>query len=165
LAEIQGEKRNPNESKIFSISFVWIILLGGLISLLFLIGNLAVLGLNRYPVSPHLYVNDADVDAGRKAVVTYGCGSCHVIPGVPGAQGRVGPSLDGINHQVYIGGVLANTPENMIVWLINPQRFSEKSAMPNLGISESEARNMTAFLYANAEQSWVSRLIRTIFLR
>lgn len=47
---------------------------------------------------------------GSSALARYGCGSCHVIPGVSGASGLPGPPLSGIGNRIYIAGVLQNTP-------------------------------------------------------
>ena len=78
----------------------------------------------------------------------YGCSGCHTIPGIPGADGLVGASLSDIKHRVYVGGVAFNSPENLIRWIVSPQAFSEHSAMPATGISEVEARDVAAYLYA-----------------
>ncbi|MBY3488979.1 cytochrome C [Rhizobium leguminosarum] len=78
----------------------------------------------------------------------YGCAGCHVIPGVPGADGKVGGPLTDLRQRVYIGGVANNTSENLVQWIVFPQRFSANSAMPATGISEVEARDLAAYLYA-----------------
>lgn len=77
----------------------------------------------------------------------YGCAGCHTIPGVPGADGKVGGALDGLREQVYLGGVLTNTPDNLVQWIVSPQRFSPNTAMPTTGITEAEARDVAAYLY------------------
>ena len=64
------------------------------------------------------------------------------------ARGRVGPPLDGIANRVYIGGVLPNTPENMVSFIRDPQNAAPRTAMPNLGVSEPHARDMVAYLYS-----------------
>src|SRR4051812_43510197 len=69
-------------------------------------------------------------------------------PGPDSADGQVGGSLAGIRHRVYVGGVVTNTPENLIQWLVSPQKFSPRSAMPATGITEAEARDVAAFLYS-----------------
>ena len=79
----------------------------------------------------------------------YGCAGCHEISGVPGADGKVGPSLDGLRERVYIGGVAANRADNLIRWIVNPQAFSPGTAMPASGISEAEARDVAAYLYGH----------------
>ena len=89
-------------------------------------------------------------DPGRAdaAMRRYGCGGCHAIPGIPGADGQVGPPLSGLIHRVYIGGVTTNSPDHLIQWIMEPQKFSPNSAMPRTGISEAEARDVAAYLYA-----------------
>jgi cytochrome c oxidase assembly factor CtaG len=88
-----------------------------------------------------------NVDLGRRAILRYGCGSCHTIPGVPGAHARVGPSLDGIARQSYLAGNLQNEPRNMIAWVRHPQHLHPPNAMPDLGVSEADARDIAAYLY------------------
>lgn len=77
----------------------------------------------------------------------YGCGSCHTIPGVRGANAIVGPSLGGIASRSYIAGVLANTPENLVAWIQNPQAIDDKTAMPNLRVGPRDAADIAAYLY------------------
>lgn len=88
-----------------------------------------------------------DVKRGRELIERYGCGSCHVIPNIANARGHVGPPLAGIASRSYLGGMLANTPDNMILWIREPQKVDPRTAMPNLGVSEPEARDITAYLY------------------
>src|SRR5256885_573444 len=78
----------------------------------------------------------------------YGCAGCHTIPGVPGGDGRVGGSLAELRQRVYIAGVTTNSPDNLVRWIVSPQAFSPKTAMPASGISEAEARDVAAYLYA-----------------
>ncbi|MBV9786332.1 MAG: hypothetical protein JO264_21230, partial [Acidisphaera sp.] len=63
-------------------------------------------------------------------VTRYGCGGCHTIPGLQGADGQVAPPLAGLRKRVYIGGVMRNTPENLIAWIVDPRSISPHSAMP-----------------------------------
>lgn len=88
-----------------------------------------------------------NVHRGAAAIGRYGCGSCHMIPGISGAQGRVGASLDGIADRIYIAGVLQNTPGNMMRWIENPPAVDSKTVMPNLGVSEQDARDIAGYLY------------------
>ncbi|GJE34974.1 Cytochrome c oxidase subunit 2 [Methylobacterium oxalidis] len=81
-------------------------------------------------------------------MITYGCAGCHEISGLAGPSGRVGPPLRSIGERIYIGGVATNTPENLVRWIANPKALNAKSAMPLTGISEAEARDVAAFLYA-----------------
>lgn len=88
-----------------------------------------------------------DADAGKKLVRSHGCGSCHGIPGIPGARGIVGPPLDHMGRRGYIAGVLANTPEEMTRWLRDPPAVDASTAMPAQGLSEAEARDIAAYLF------------------
>ena len=78
----------------------------------------------------------------------YGCAGCHTIPGIPGGDGKVGGPLADIRHRVYVGGVITNSPDNLVHWIVSPQTFSPRSAMPATGISEAEARDVATYLYS-----------------
>jgi mono/diheme cytochrome c family protein len=78
----------------------------------------------------------------------YGCAGCHTIPGIPGGDGQVGGPLADIKHRVYVGGVVRNSPDNLVRWIVSPQTFSPRSAMPATGISEAEARDVATYLYS-----------------
>jgi cytochrome c1 len=86
-------------------------------------------------------------DAGKQAIQRYGCGSCHRIPGVSGAESLVGPSLDRIASRVYIAGRLVNEPNSMIAWIRDPQHLRSPTAMPTLGVGEQDGRDIAAYLY------------------
>jgi putative membrane protein len=95
-----------------------------------------------------LVATGGDVDRGRDAIQSFGCGACHEIRGVRGATGRVGPSLNGIAARVYIAGYLPNEPELLIRWIMAPQAYRDPTAMPALGVTEQQARDMAAYLYS-----------------
>jgi cytochrome c len=77
----------------------------------------------------------------------YGCGGCHTISAIAGADGKVAAPLDQLRKRVYIGGMLQNTPDNLVRWIVSPRTFSPQTAMPDTGITETEARHVAAFLY------------------
>lgn len=87
-----------------------------------------------------------DLARGKIALQQYACGTCHDIPGVVGANNAVGPSLGGIASRKYLAGVLPNTRENMIRWLTKPSAVRPNSAMPDLPVSDRDARDMAAYL-------------------
>ncbi|MEN5157681.1 c-type cytochrome [Achromobacter spanius] len=87
-----------------------------------------------------------DARAGRDALQQYLCVTCHAIPGVPGAWNYVGPALDQMGERSYIAGVLPNTPANMERWLRDPTDVKPGTAMPDLGVSEQDAKDIAAFL-------------------
>lgn len=111
-------------------------------------GYLAWGGLQRQPLDPMWYVPGGEAARGRQEIQEYGCGGCHVIAGIPGATGLVGPNLSGLKGRIYVGGALANTPDNLIRWIMDPQEVATGTAMPDLGVTEQEARDIAAFLYA-----------------
>jgi cytochrome c len=88
-------------------------------------------------------------DLGRapSLIRRYGCGGCHTISAIAGADGKVAAPLDQLRKRVYIGGVLQNTPDNLVRWIVSPRTFSPQTAMPGTGITEAEARHVAAFLY------------------
>lgn len=92
-------------------------------------------------------VHAADARRGAGWMVLHGCGSCHEIPGISGARGSVGPSLDGFRHRAYVAGILPNEPGALVRWLVDPTVHAPQTAMPDLGLSENEARDMAAYLY------------------
>jgi cytochrome c len=85
---------------------------------------------------------------GAAAIQRFGCGACHAIPGIPGAAGQVGPPLAGLGGRSYVAGVLTNTPEHLVQWIVNPPAVDSLTAMPNLGVTPGEARDIAAYLYS-----------------
>ena len=79
-------------------------------------------------------------------IVQYGCQTCHVIPNVPGAVGKVGPSLDDLNQRSYLAGTLSNTPANLQQWIMHPQSIQPGTAMPEMGVTQNDAYEIAAFL-------------------
>jgi cytochrome c2 len=92
-------------------------------------------------------ITGGDVESGKTAILRYGCGACHEIPGVAGAVGAVGPPLTAIGVRAEIAGVLANDPQSLTRWIRNPQDVIPGNGMPDQGISEGEARDIAAYLY------------------
>ena len=89
---------------------------------------------------------NGDPQRGADLVRNYRCGGCHDIPGIANANGNVGPPLDRIGTRTYIAGFLQNSPESMAVWIQDPQRVLSGNAMPRMGISQNDARDIAAFL-------------------
>jgi cytochrome c len=86
-------------------------------------------------------------DRGRREIEYYGCASCHVVPGVAGANGLIGPSLEQVGDRNFIGGVVKNTPDNLMHWVENAPGIDPKTAMPRLDIPDREARDIVSYLY------------------
>ena len=96
---------------------------------------------------PRYVIPGADIERGRNAIAVYGCGSCHVIPGIRNATGTVGPPLIMWSRRTYIAGKVPNTPEFLVRWIETPQAIEPGTAMPNLGVTEAQARDIAAYLY------------------
>jgi cytochrome c len=93
-----------------------------------------------------------DPNAGRTLFAERGCGGCHTIGGLPGANGVAGPRLDNTAVRPTIAGdQIANTPDNMARWIVDPPSLKPSTTMPRVGVSEQEARDLAAFLYSLPE--------------
>ncbi|OWQ48309.1 hypothetical protein CDL60_06960 [Roseateles noduli] len=90
-------------------------------------------------------VDAADVERGRHLMTQFQCGSCHAVPGVPGG-GQRAPALERFGRRAYIAGQLPNSPEVLQRWLLDPQGMLPGTAMPRLGLSERDARDIAGYL-------------------
>jgi cytochrome c2 len=84
---------------------------------------------------------------GKTEIRKYGCNACHDIAGVPGARGLIGPPLDGIGQRYYIAGEIPNTPANLMLWIQHPRQVELHTAMPEMGVTEQDSRDIAAYLY------------------
>lgn len=92
-------------------------------------------------------VAGGDAVLGKRLVEQYQCGACHAIPGAAAAAGTAGPPLAGFGKRSYIAGRIPNQAPALVQWLVNPPAMKPGTMMPNLGVSETEARHMAAWLY------------------
>jgi cytochrome c2 len=93
----------------------------------------------RRPCSP-------SAERGRRAIYQYACVTCHAIPGIVGSNAPVGPPLAGMAARGFIAGVLPASTDNLVWWLRAPHLVSERNAMPDLGVTEQDARDIAAYL-------------------
>jgi|TARA_A100001391_G_C5084492_1_gene280819 cytochrome c2 len=110
---------------------------------------LASCGDERPPLLPRgqaIELIGSDAQRGRQLVAQHGCVACHTVPGISGPATRVGPALDQMALRAYVGGVLPNTPDNLVRWLRDPPAVDPLTAMPNMGINESDAKDIAAYL-------------------
>ncbi|ACL57327.1 c-type cytochrome [Methylobacterium nodulans] len=121
------------------------------VAVLAVAGGIAVHRIERHQQQVRLArtLTGGDPDRAPDLMIAYGCAGCHEIPDLAGPRGRVGPPLRTLAERVYIGGVAANTPENLVRWIVNPKAFAPRTAMPVTGISEAQARDVAAYLYAH----------------
>lgn len=96
--------------------------------------------------SAYVPVSGGSAQQGKQVIVKYRCGSCHMIPGVPGARGVFGPPLEMMALRTYIAGEFPNNPQNLTHWIEAPTAMKPRTAMPDLGLSGQEALNAAAYL-------------------
>jgi mono/diheme cytochrome c family protein len=87
-----------------------------------------------------------DVERGRHALHQYACSACHTIPGVTSSNPLVGPPLAGIGSRQLIAGTLPNNPDNLALWLLRTQTVKPGTAMPEMGVTPQDARDMAGYL-------------------
>jgi cytochrome c len=88
------------------------------------------------------------VAQGRDLLVQYRCGTCHTIPGVPGARGQVAQPLTAWRQRSYIAGRMPNRPGVLARWIVAPQALVPGTLMPRMGVSPEEAQAMVAYLFS-----------------
>lgn len=115
---------------------------------LLLAGAVGLSGCGGPETPAHLRIAGADADRGRLAMARYGCGSCHRIPGVVGAEGLVGPPLDSYAQRSLVAGQLPNRPAVLIAWIMDPPSLIPGTGMPDMSVTEGDARDMAAYLYS-----------------
>jgi mono/diheme cytochrome c family protein len=98
-------------------------------------------------VPPGLRIAGGNPEEGRRVIARVACGACHVIPGVAGARGIVGPSLDEFGRRNLIAGIIANRPDQLVRFVRDAPSLVPDGAMPNLPLSEREALDIAAYLY------------------
>ncbi|EHK66694.1 c-type cytochrome [Achromobacter arsenitoxydans] len=91
-----------------------------------------------------------DPERGRQLIAERGCIACHAVPGVSGPSSRVGPPLGNMARQAYVAGLLPNTPQNLVRWLMDPPAVNPRTAMPDTGLQLADAEDIAAYLLRNA---------------
>ena len=83
---------------------------------------------------------------GKIAVTQYACQSCHMIPAVPGSKVYVGRPLGDLAKRKVLVGTLENNQANLVRWIVDPQAIDPHTAMPNMGVTERDALDISAYL-------------------
>jgi cytochrome c oxidase subunit 2 len=74
-----------------------------------------------------------------------GCAACHRLAGQMDGQG--GPDLTHFAQRATIAaGVLANTPDNLRAWLLDPQAIKPGTLMPRTGVTSEDVDRLVAYL-------------------
>lgn len=88
-----------------------------------------------------------NIARGEDLVRTHGCVACHSVPGMASVDNGYGPGLDGFADRRLIGGSAENEPDTLIQFLMSPRSVNPDTAMPTIGLSEEEARDIATWLY------------------
>ena len=113
-----------------------------------LLGSLAAAGCTGdQSIPPYQVTGGGNAARGRQVIEAKGCGACHTIPGIRTARGLVGPPLNFFSRRTMIAGELPNSPANLIRWIENPKSVEPNTDMPDLGLSDEQARDVAAYLY------------------
>jgi len=89
---------------------------------------------------------DASATAGRRVFETTACINCHTVRGTA-ANGRFGPDLTHLMSRVTIAsGAAENTPENLRVWLKNPDAIKPSSLMPAMKLNDTELDALVGYM-------------------
>ena len=84
---------------------------------------------------------------GKDKIRFYGCSTCHTIPGIQEANGKVGPPLNAFALRIYIAGEAPNTPDNLRHWIRQPHEIEPHTAMPEMGVTDEDSKDVAAYLY------------------
>jgi cytochrome c1 len=100
-------------------------------------------------LTPAPGLDGGDPRAGQRLLIDKGCGGCHTVAGVPGASGVAGPNLTNIGLRPTLAGAsIPNSPQTMTAWLMDPSALKPDARMPNTGLTQQEAQDLTAFLFS-----------------
>ena len=85
-------------------------------------------------------------EAGARLFQNHTCMNCHSIRGTA-ADGDIGPDLTHLaSRQTLAAGVFRNTPENLLKWVSDPQKYKPGSHMPNMDLSRRTFEELVAYL-------------------
>lgn len=90
----------------------------------------------------------AGLREGRALFMARGCGGCHQLRGTE-AHGTIGPDLTHLATRRTLASLtIPNTPSELAAWIRDPQAIKPGNHMPDLGLSNAEAKQIAAFLGA-----------------
>jgi cytochrome c oxidase subunit 2 len=86
------------------------------------------------------------VSEGQRIFETTACINCHAVTGTV-ADGRFGPDLTHLmSRETIASGAAPNTPENLRIWIQNPDAIKPGSKMPAMELSDQQLDAVTAYL-------------------
>lgn len=89
---------------------------------------------------------DARVETGRRVFESNACINCHTVSGTP-ADGRFGPDLTHLMARATIAsGAAKNTPENLRLWVQNPDAIKPGSLMPAMKLNDADLDAVVSYM-------------------
>jgi mono/diheme cytochrome c family protein len=95
-------------------------------------------------VSPRGAYRGGSASEGKKLFETVGCQDCHVAGGFTKVREARGTSYDIAPELSRVGS--KDNPDWIYDWIRNPRHFNPQTRMPNLRLSDQEAKNIVAYL-------------------
>ena len=136
----------PDAPASVRLSFFWLIIAAAAVAAAFISTDMVANHKVRLQVA--VAMTGGDPSLAPPIFRKYECSGCHTIGGVPGADGKVGPELTSLSQRIYIAGNISNSSDHLVSSIVSPEKFSPHTAMPTTGITDAEARNVAAYLYA-----------------
>lgn len=91
-------------------------------------------------------VQDANVETGRRVFESTACINCHAVAGT-NANGRFGPDLTHLMSRATIAsGAAENTPQNLRLWVQNPNAIKPGSLMPAMQLSDADLDAVVSYM-------------------
>jgi cytochrome c oxidase subunit II len=91
-------------------------------------------------------VDDSSAEEGRRIFETTACINCHAIKGTA-ANGRFGPDLTHLmSRQTIASGAAENTPQNLRLWIQNPDAIKPGSLMPAMKLKDADLDALVRYL-------------------
>jgi cytochrome c oxidase subunit 2 len=98
---------------------------------------------------PDVPAEGSSLAQGAEAFNLNGCAGCHTVEGNPLAVGKIGPNLSNFGSRTTVGaGILPNTPENLALWLQNPQTIKPGNTMQNLHLRPTDVEALVSYLHS-----------------
>ena len=93
-----------------------------------------------------LSASGAATSSGQRIFESTACVNCHTVSGTS-ANGQFGPDLTHLmSRDTIAAGAASNTPENLRLWIRNPDAIKPGSKMPAMGLSDQDVNSVAAFL-------------------
>ena len=89
---------------------------------------------------------DREALTGRRVFETTACINCHTVGGTV-ANGRFGPDLTHLmSRSTIASGAAENTPDNLRLWLRNPDAIKPGSLMPAMQLSDADLDALVRYM-------------------